>query len=207
MATSMSRAVFFQPLPGTCVLTPAAAGPPRRALAFQPAAERRAQRAGQRVVLASAGSGGASAAAPGAAHLQLATARLPSDVDREAFCSSMFQWASTLIQNGRNLPFALPLKCDKLPDGFQISLLRVGGGGAVLSVAELAATVEAVPGTGDVLMVRFYEGEGAAEVGMGGPRDAPKEQRLETLLASLVDVPVIMQTMPAAIKRAVMVSR
>ncbi len=120
MATSMSRAVFFQPLPGTCVLTPAAAGPPRRALAFQPAAERRAQRAGQRVVLASAGSGGASAAAPGAAHLQLATARLPSDVDREAFCSSMFQWASTLIQNGRNLPFALPLKCDKLPDGFQV---------------------------------------------------------------------------------------
>lgn len=56
-------------------------------------------------------------------------------------------------------------------------------------------------------MVRFYEGEGAAAVGMGGPRDAPQEQRLETLLASLVDVPVIMQTMPAAIKRAVMVSR
>lgn len=67
-----------------------------------------------------AGAGDASAAAPGAAHLQLATARLPADVDREAFCASMFQWASTLIQNGRNLPFALPLKCDKLPDGFQV---------------------------------------------------------------------------------------
>lgn len=63
------------------------------------------------------------------------------------------------------------------------------------------------PHAGDVLMVRFYEGEGAATVGMGGPRDAPREQRLETLLSSLVDVPVIMQTMPAAIKRACMVSR
>ncbi len=39
-------------------------------------------------------------------------------------------------------------KCPWVPACLQISLLRVGGGGAVLSVAELAATVEAVPGTG-----------------------------------------------------------
>jgi hypothetical protein len=35
----------------------------------------------------------------------------------------MYQWAATLTQNGANLPFALPLKADKVPSGFQ-----VGGG-------------------------------------------------------------------------------
>ncbi|KAL4440014.1 hypothetical protein ABPG75_003015 [Micractinium tetrahymenae] len=207
MATSLSAAVSARPLHGTSVRGAAAARPARCAVPFQPAARSRAQRAGRRVVVLAAGAGSAAATASSDAHLQLATARLPADVNRETFCAAMYQWASTLVQNGRNLPFALPLKCDKLADGFQISLLRVAGGGTVLPVAELRATVESVPGTGDVLMVRFFEGEGAAAVGMGGPREAPREQRLETLLASLVDVPVIMQTMPAAIKRSVMVSR
>lgn len=120
MATCPLKAVFAQRVQGTCVRAVLASGPARHVLAFQPTAQRRAHRVGRRVTVLAAGAAGSSAAAPGAAHLQLATARLPADVNREAFCASMFQWASTLIQNGRNLPFALPLKCDKLADGFQV---------------------------------------------------------------------------------------
>lgn len=106
--------------------------------------------------------------------IQLATARLPADVNRAAFvqqaraclgrlpmqppawairtftgarqhpggrdshprqtcrlmyhCSvllQLYQWASTLTTNGRNLPLALPLKTDVLPDGFSVSGFRL----------------------------------------------------------------------------------
>jgi hypothetical protein len=82
----------------------------------------------------------------------------------------------------------------------------VAADGAVVSVADIAATVEAVPGAGDVLFVRLLEGAGAAEVGLGGGSADP-QQRLQTLLDGCVDVPLIMQTLPGAIRRAVMVSR
>jgi hypothetical protein len=87
----------------------------------------------------------------------------------------------------------------------QISLLRVTPLG-VLSVADLVANVEAVPGSGDVLMVRLYEGQAAAELGLAGKSTDPK-QRLETLLSACIDVPQIMATMPEAIKRAVALAR
>lgn len=66
-------------------------------------------------------------------------------------------------------------------------------------MADLAATVEAVEGVGNVLMVRLYEGKGAAAVGMGGaplpPGAGPdaQQRRLRTLLAGLVDVQLIME--------------
>lgn len=79
----------------------------------------------------------------------------------------------------------------------QISLLRVVDGGAVLSVADVVATVEAVAGAGDVLFVRLYEGRGAAELGMGGGA-ATAEARLKTMLPGLVDIPIIMEASSAA---------
>ena len=60
------------------------------------------------------------AAAAAAPHVQLATAALPADVDVPAFNRHLYQWAATLTTNGRNLPFALPLKADARPDGFQV---------------------------------------------------------------------------------------
>lgn len=60
------------------------------------------------------------AAAAGAPHLQLATAKLPTDTNVDAFVEQLYQWAATLTTNGRNLPFALPLRCDKLGSGFQV---------------------------------------------------------------------------------------
>lgn len=74
------------------------------------------------VVVAAAGAA-AGAAAP---HVQLATARLPADVDVATFNSHLYQWAATLTTNGRNLPFSLPLKADPRDDGFQVRLLRGG---------------------------------------------------------------------------------
>lgn len=68
-----------------------------------------------------------------------------SNVDADAFAEFMWQWASTMIQSGKNLPFALPLKTDRLPGGFQISLLRRGDDGAFDSCADLVACVEATP--------------------------------------------------------------
>lgn len=53
-------------------------------------------------------------------HIQLATAKLPADVDVDFFNTQMYQWAATLTQAGRNLPFALPQRVDRLPNGFQV---------------------------------------------------------------------------------------
>ena len=88
----------------------------------------------------------AAAAQPASAQasLQLATAKLPP-VDRATFQQAMYNWAATLTTAGRNMPFALPLRVDPTPDGFQISLLRVVDS-QVLSVADLVASVEAVQG-------------------------------------------------------------
>ena len=52
--------------------------------------------------------------------LQLATAKLPRGLDVLAFTDSLYQWAATLTSSGRNMPFALPIKADKLKNGFQV---------------------------------------------------------------------------------------
>lgn len=43
-----------------------------------------------------------------------------SGVDTGRFAESMYQWAATMTQSGRNFPFALPLQADKLATGFQV---------------------------------------------------------------------------------------
>jgi len=49
-----------------------------------------------------------------------------------------------------------------------------------VSVADIVASVEASEaGAGNVLFVRFYEGDGAAAVGLGGSKDRPTQQRLQ----------------------------
>ncbi|KAI7839864.1 hypothetical protein COHA_006402 [Chlorella ohadii] len=191
--------------PGAPRAHPAPAPSPR--CSFKPTQRCSPRRAA--VVVASAAPGSSAAALqPSAPHVQLATARLPADVDVATFNRHLYQWAATLTTNGRNLPFSLPLKADPRDDGFQISLLRVAEGGDVVSVADIVASVEASEaGAGNVLFVRFYEGNGAAAVGLGGGKDRPTEQRLQTLLDGLVDVPLIMQTMPEAIKKAVVYAR
>ena len=53
-------------------------------------------------------------------HLQLATARLPRGLNVLGFTDSLYQWAATLTSSGRNMPFALPIRADKLKNGFQV---------------------------------------------------------------------------------------
>ena len=53
---------------------------------------------------------------------------------------------------------------------------------------------------GNVLFVRFYEGEGAGAV-------YSFDGNLTALMGALVDVPVIVNTMPQAIRLAVVQSR
>ncbi|KAF5838293.1 hypothetical protein DUNSADRAFT_3090 [Dunaliella salina] len=73
------------------------------------------------------------------------------------------------------------------------------------SAGEIEATLEPVPEQGQVLFVRFYEGPASTQArNERAPKD-PKE-RLEAVIASLVDVPTIMQTMPNAIRKAAQVS-
>lgn len=98
-----------------CVRSPPASLPLR---AFKPAQRCSARRAA--VVVAA----GAAAAAP---HVQLATARLPADVDVATFNRHLYQWAATLTTNGRNLPFSLPLKADPRDNGFQVRMCMPGG--------------------------------------------------------------------------------
>lgn len=53
------------------------------------------------------------------------------------------QWAATLTQSGANLPFVAPLKADKLPTGFQISMLRRSDKTRSFgSIGDVVATVE-----------------------------------------------------------------
>lgn len=65
--------------------------------------------------------------APTQPSMQLATAKVPGGVDVPAFNEYLWQWASTLTQNGANLPFALVLKADKLPSGCQVRPGPVSG--------------------------------------------------------------------------------
>ena len=55
----------------------------------------------------------------------------------------LLQWAATMTQSGSNLPFVSPLRADKLPNGFQISMLMKSNKTKSFgSAADLVATVE-----------------------------------------------------------------
>ncbi len=45
---------------------------------------------------------------------------LCSGVDIPTFASKMYQWASTLTYQGRNMPFCLPFRTDPLDTGFVV---------------------------------------------------------------------------------------
>lgn len=103
------------------------------------------------------------------------------------------------------MPFSLPLKADKVPRGFQVSLLvRVGK--SFVSAGDITAVVEEQNDKSNVLLIRFYEGPAAQRDRVGAPPADPTK-RLQAVLDSLVDVPVIMQAMPPAIRKAVLMSR
>ncbi|KAK9868655.1 hypothetical protein WJX84_003925 [Apatococcus fuscideae] len=139
------------------------------------------------------------------AHLQLATARLPSNVDVDEFKRTLYNWAATLTTSGRNMPFSLPIKTTHTKDGFEMSLLRIFDGEA-RSVGDINVTVEEESGKGNILFARFYEGDGSfIDKGRNVPSDPM--QRVQAASSGLVDVPIIMQTMRDAIKRAVVRAR
>lgn len=134
-------------------------------------------------------------------HLQLATARLPKDIDVNGFLENMYQWATTLTSSGSNLPFALPIRTDKMDKGFQMSLLRIKDG-QPLSVGDIKAHVEPVEDKGDVLFVRFFEGP-ASGIDRTGPPISNSRERLQKNAEALIDIPIIMETMKKAIQKAV----
>lgn len=147
--------------------------------------------------------------------LQLATARLPAKADRALFARTLFNWSASITQNGRNMPLSLPLRVDRDGAGegetVTMSLLRVLGeaGSPPVSVADLVLSIEDDPSaTNGVLMVRLFEGPGAAAARAPGakvPSDA-RERIEKVLLPSLPDVDVIMTTMKNAIGVAAQVS-
>lgn len=113
---------------------------------------------------------------------QLGTARLPANVDEEIVKDALYQWASTLTTDA-NLPFALPQRVDRTPEGFDMAFLMSDGAapGEFNAVGAISASVEDAPdGDARVLMIR----------GFGNVMD-------------LVDTPVVMNSMPGAIRRAV----
>jgi hypothetical protein len=113
---------------------------------------------------------------------QLGTARLPANIDEEIVKDALYQWASTLTTDA-NLPFALPQRVDRTPEGFDMAFLMSDGAapGEFAPVGAISASVEDAPdGDARVLMIR----------GFGNVMD-------------LVDTPVVMNSMPGAIRRAV----
>jgi len=124
----------------------------------------------------------------GAESVQLGTAKLPKDIDVDVFSSTMFQWATTLTTSGQNMPFVLPQKVDKTKTGFEMDFLKSNpkDPGSFVSVGTIEAKVEEIEDGAKILFLRGY-----------GDVRVPKK---------LVDVPIVMQTMPNAIKRAIKVS-
>ena len=117
--------------------------------------------------------------------IQLGTAKLPPTCDETALCDALYQWASTLTSSGQNLPFALSQRVDRTNDGFELAFLTAaknGAPGELAAVGAIAASVE-VAGQEKVLMIRGYGN-----------------------VMNLVDTPVVMGAMPAAIRRAVAMS-
>jgi len=116
---------------------------------------------------------------------QLATAKLPADADPAVFADSMFTWANTLTSSGANLPFVLPQRVDRLPGGFEMAFIRLDDDtNEPYSVGELRAEVEPInDGKAHALIVR----------GCGD-------------MDRLVDVPLIMQSMVPAIRKAALIA-
>ncbi|CAK0739242.1 hypothetical protein CVIRNUC_001149 [Coccomyxa viridis] len=139
-------------------------------------------------------------------HLQLATAKLQSAVDIPTFASKMYQWASTLTYQGRNMPFALPFRTDPLDTGFVLSLLRINSSGRPVSIGDITTTVEEEPDVGNVVFVRFYEAEGSG-MDRRTPPPADKYKKLKASADACVDIPTIMASLPVAIKNAAKQSR
>ena len=121
--------------------------------------------------------------------VQLGTAKLPKDIDIEQFKSSLYQWATTLNHSGQNMPFVLPQRVDKTACGFEMDFLKSNSKTSTnefVSCGTIEAKVEESNDGQIILMVRGY-----------GDVKVPKK---------LVDVAVVMQTMPNAIKRAIQIS-
>lgn len=137
--------------------------------------------------------------------LQLATAKLPKDVDVATFQSKLYQWANALTTNSTNLPLALPLRIDSVNKGFQMSMLRIRDDNRPTSVANITVTVEKED-AGNILFVRLREGEGSDMV-LPKRGTSGGTSYLKALAASLVDVSKIVNSMPPAIKLAVVQSR
>ena len=58
-----------------------------------------------------------------------------------------------------------------------------------------------------MLFVRFFEGEGSFMDRQTPPNFRSDQERLKAALANLVDIPILMQTLPNAIRAAVVKSR
>lgn len=112
---------------------------------------------------------------------------------------------------------------DRVPGGFDLTLLKQSKGGAIASVGRLAARVERQGDGAQVLFVRFIAGEillssgepVSAADGVPLPVPPTSEPALnfqyfkvpagyspKTQLDALVDVPIIMGSMPEAIRKA-----
>ena len=127
------------------------------------------------VVAAGAGAGGKT--------LQLGTAKLPSAVDVAVFEDAMFQWATTLTTNGQNLPFVLPQRVDRIDGGFSMEFLMSNDANEFEAIAAVRTAVEEIPGDDSGARAFIITGTGR--------------------IMDLVDTPVVMGSMPAAIRAAV----
>ncbi|KAL3628263.1 hypothetical protein CASFOL_027309 [Castilleja foliolosa] len=59
--------------------------------------------------------------------VSLGTMKLPANTDVARFETLLFQWGNSLCQ-GANLPLAMPLKVDKIPNGARLGFIDIGDG-------------------------------------------------------------------------------
>jgi len=84
-----------------------------------------------------------------------------------------------------------------------LGLLCVGCWASAACAARRAEVAGVQGDSPRVLFVRFFEGEGAFMDRATPPSFPSDRDRLKAALAGLVDIPVLMQTFPSAIRAAV----
>eukprot|EP00850_Spirogloea_muscicola_P000376 SM000001S04778 [mRNA] locus=s1:2121521:2122741:- [translate_table: standard] len=117
--------------------------------------------------------------------ISLGTAQLPADIDLKKLDGYLFQWANSVTQSA-NLPLPLPLKVDKLDNGVRLGYIRVVNG-EVEPIVNIDVTL--TPASGDETAM-FRAVRSGPLKGQAPPGE-----------------PTLMQSMLAALKKAVPLSR
>jgi hypothetical protein len=127
------------------------------------------------------------------------------------FQGTLYQWATTLTQSGGNLPFAVPLRVDRLDAGLQVRAAAAGsaprGAGAARRELRLGGSAAGPAGLGTP--PASGPGEGAASPALPPPRAQVGllKRQEDKSYASAADIAATVEEVPGAVGAAARAGR